>query len=1170
MLNSRRYRPATVLWTLLTVSFTLPVGAADPPVGADPPETSAPSVREQTIYIPYEKLREVFEREGRGVFLPYEEFETLWRTAREAAVKPPEIGPPVAAMISEAHNDATVAHDVVRVRAEIRVEVLSPGWHEIPLGLGDAALTSALIGDRPARVVTGPGGYRLLLEKKGDQPEQVELVLEYAKAFTKSPGQNSVSFAAPQAPVNRWRVRIPAAGVKVDIHPLIAATRVPADAAAEAQPAETTVLAFVGASPTVRIDWTPRAEGALGLKALVTVQADQRVWVHEGVMRSRTHLVYEISRAAVSQLVLEVPADQKVVNVFDANVRQWSVAQTDTLQQITVELFEPAQHRQNLIVELERFSGEEPRAELEVPVVRAAEVGRQQGTLAVAVADGLRVEALRHTGLMQVDPAELPAASGAPEAELCLGYRYVTIPFELTLRVEEIEPRINADALVEAHLEPERLRLELQAVYSIEKAGVFRLELELPAGYELHNPRGLPVAGAEPVVVESWHRSGEGQSRLVVNLGRRALGRVGFGLTLHRRLQEPDLLKPTGQAARLAVEIPQVAVAPVERATGRLVVYAAESLRVSPAETEGLRSISLAEALEGIAGGDKRPPGRTGVGGLAFAFAQDAVELILKAERRRPHITARQLLVVRVESGVVKYEATLFYDIRYSAVELLRIDVPADLADVIQNRTPRVRAASIDAPQPPPADGYVAWGLRGDVGLIGSAKVELTWESKIDSLDLGRSVEFAVPRLCPMGVDRAWGQIVLAKAETIDIRPTGGAASETPLGLRPIDPQHDLMEGGAGLKEDGAARAFEFHDAWALAVRATRYELEEVKRTSIERALVRMVVTRSNQLSAQALYRLRSARQRLAVELPTGVEFDTDPVRIDGRPVPLERGGQDEFFVPLVGRNPDEPFVLEIRYTLPQGGTRLTCPAFPSEPAVQRVFLSAYLPPEWALLGTLGPWTDELRWRWNRLAGFEPRARQNDSGLVSWVSAGVSMASNPAETFQTDGRLYLFSTLRPTNPPKGALRLVTLHEDWLSGIVFAALILCGLILLRAAAPTRLLAIGALIAALVLAGVFLPTFALQLIDGVSLAALFIVLLGWLAVYLAWTRPRDPNVSARREARQKVRVARIYAQLPQTAPPGAPPPAKPGSAAESEKKPEAHPGEPGQSQGGRQDV
>jgi hypothetical protein len=182
------------------------------------------------------------------------------------------------------------------------------------------------------------------------------------------------------------------------------------------------------------------------------------------------------------------------------------------------------------------------------------------------------------------------------------------------------------------------------------------------------------------------------------------------------------------------------------------------------------------------------------------------------------------------------------------------------------------------------------------------------------------------------------------------------------------------------------------------------------------------------------------------------------------------------------------------------------------------------------------------------------------------------MTGNPVETFQTDGQLYLFSTLRPPAPPEGTLTLVTMDEDWLSGVVFAVLILGGLILLRAKAPTRLLVIGALIAALVFAGVFLPTFSLQLIDGVSLSAVFVVLVGWLVMYLAWTRPRDPDVVARREARQKVRMAQIYAQLPQTAPPTAPeapPPAEKKPSADAQDKPGGDSGESdsGESDGGK---
>src|SRR5262245_58373212 len=140
------------------------------------------------------------------------------------------------------------------------------------------------------------------------------------------------------------------------------------------------------------------------------------------------------------------------------------------------------------------------------------------------------------------------------------------------------------------------------------------------------------------------------------------------------------------------------------------------------------------------------------------------------------------------------------------------------------------------------------------------------------------------------------GQIVVAKAETLDVNAKAGFT-----GLRPIDPQVDLMD---GTQIPDAARAFEFHDDWSLTMTATRYELEDVKRTSIERALLRMVVTRSQQVSVQALYRVQSAVQRLAVALPASAQLDSDSLRLNGRAVPLERGDKDEMYIPLVSQDP--------------------------------------------------------------------------------------------------------------------------------------------------------------------------------------------------------------------------------------------------------------------------
>lgn len=462
-------------------------------------------------------------------------------------------------------------------------------------------------------------------------------------------------------------------------------------------------------------------------------------------------------------------------------------------------------------------------------------------------------------------------------------------------------------------------------------------------------------------------------------------------------------------------------------------------------------------------------------------------------------MTAAQLLVARVEPGVVKFDATFFYDIRYSGVKNLRIDLPAELAAEVRNATPEIAETLADPPPDDLAKGNVAWTFTGERELLGPIQIRLSWQQRLDTLEVGKSLDVALPHFQPRGVDRAWGQIVLAKSETIDL-----LASNKPTGLRPIDPQHDLMP-GASVPD--AALAFEFQDAWSLDVTATRYQLETVKHTSIERGLLRTVVTRSGQIAVQALYRLRSARQRLEIALPSGVEFDTEPLRINSRPTPLERGSKNEFFVPLAGRSTDEPFLLELRYTLPGGKVRVELPAFADEPAVQQIFVSVFLPQELELVGYQGPWTDERNWDagtfWS--GGVSPRV--TDASLLNWVRSGINLPVNPADSFPTDGQAAIFSTLRPEADADSNLRLTTINGKWLHFLIFCGVLALGMLLVRRRWLERGAVLAALLIAILLAGVFSPTLTAHILFGgfwLAIVLVFLVWTGW-ALYQAASRP-----------------------------------------------------------------
>jgi hypothetical protein len=253
------------------------------------------------------------------------------------------------------------------------------------------------------------------------------------------------------------------------------------------------------------------------------------------------------------------------------------------------------------------------------------------------------------------------------------------------------------------------------------------------------------------------------------------------------------------------------------------------------------------------------------------------------------------------------------------------------------------------------------------------------------------------------------------------------------------------------------------------------------------------------------------------------VSFDTQPVRVNGRPVTLEEGESGDYFIPLAADFSERPFVLEIRYAVEQQGRAVSPPEFPMEPAVQQVFMSVFFPREWSYLGFAGPWHDEIVWV---LDGFRswPRARRSSDWLINWVCAGTGTDASAVSGFATDGRHVLYSTIRPESGEDGRLVIRAMRERVLMTILLLAVLGAGLGLVAVGAGVRLLVIGAALVVVVLLGVFSPSLARAVVNNGTAGAGAIVLVVWFLWYLLVTRPRDPDVQARREARRARRAER----------------------------------------------
>ena len=290
-----------------------------------------------------------------------------------------------------------------------------------------------------------------------------------------------------------------------------------------------------------------------------------------------------------------------------------------------------------------------------------------------------------------------------------------------------------------------------------------------------------------------------------------------------------------------------------------------------------------------------------------------------------------------------------------------------------------------------------------------------------------------------------------------------------------------------------------------------------MKRTSIERGLVRMVVTPAKEISVQALFRIRTAHDRLAVQLPAKGKIDAaDPLRINGSSVILEIQDKQkgDYSIPIVAPNADTPFLLELRYIIPESdGSQLDLPVFPQDSAAQKVYMAVYLPEKKTLLNAEGPWTKEFYWEMIAPAMmWHPRPNSDVGSLVNWVREGINISGNSADDFPTDGTLYLYSTLRPEGSPKGTMAMTAMNARWLQALVFLAVFLGGAMLIPAGCSAKSLAAGALIATVILLGVFYPVFAMQTLNGIFVLAVFLVLVLWSVAWVFHLQRRRPAAAA----------------------------------------------------------
>jgi hypothetical protein len=969
-----------------------------------------PTDWERLIYLPYKNLKQVFEKEGAAVFMPYGQFLKMWDKLRPGDLRDPA-KPPVNAVITEAVYTGKIAGDIAQIEAALTVQVLGKPWVELPVQFGDAAIGKVTSSDDKVLLqATGNGTYALLFPKGGEHKVRLELS---AKVRT-SPDGRSVEIDCPPSGITSFDLTVPAGDQAVDITPQAIVTPQAADEKT------THIKANLGATKKIAARWRPRLSTAPVMEVLTSVQNVLDLRIADGLVHTHATLTYQVLRGQVDQLRIAVPLDHRILDVTAVGMKSWKAAKEEKSQVVTVDLLGGDAKTITVEVFTERPVGEGP---LELAGIDEAGIyrgihaqgeARENGTVVVGQSSDLTLAVEQQSGLVRIEAGEAPEALRRPENQY---YKYYTPKIRLQVAVKPVEPRVLVDHRTQLVFRDDELQVLSHLTYTVERAGVFELRFKLPENLKIDRVDCDPM---------NEFQTPEGEGVLIIALREKTIGQIAVAITGHRAFDPADaqshalpLIEPQGTA----------------RENGMITVYAPDSLEII-ADEKGVQGAQPTRPDAGV-------PPHVGPARLVSAWSYNRrPEIPVRTERKPTRLTAAVATTIKVGQDLTEVVTIVNYAVLFAGIDTFRFAVPEAVAADVQIESADPAGAPLKQKSRADAadDGWVAWRVVMQREMTGRIPIRVRYDLKPEQQENVTQIAIepvrvldspgktdAAPPVVPAAVS---GEIMVQKDRALSVSARGEDQ------LEPIDVRELTL-----LPQDGnlAYRYYKQPEKLAtefkLDLTATRHEIQEVVETVVAQALVEAVVTddpKDNRVTYRCRYRLKtSERQRLGILLPKAVEIlDTF---VAGKRVDLEKGPDkpesrdwDAFTINVARATPsDEPFVMALVFRAPfkenplrgRGGVlKLAFPRMGGEArqghaavAMQQLRTAIWVPKEFSLVGIPEDFTPEQPTRLDPLAGAVGYSLATGT-LESWFG-DTSSPGAAGFAFTPAGRAYTYGRL---------------------------------------------------------------------------------------------------------------------------------------------------------------
>ncbi len=488
--------------------------------------------------------------------------------------------------LSRADYRGTVEGDAIAWRAAFEAEMLIDTEVTVPLVSTATTLVEVLVDGKPAMVFSEDGRFAVRIAGPGKH----DIELAFQSPVTYPDGVPSAAFDIPQVPVSRFELNLP--GDKLmQVSPTANVEMIRADG-------QTQAVFYIRMSERLQLNWMEAIPEDVAVQRRANAGIYQAVHAAEGVLYGLAAIQYEITRGEANSLDFLIPKSAQVNRITSpsAAIADWIILDDDDpSDHIRVFLNRAVKGEFTLFIAYEQLldgrtaadnadgnNNEGGKGDIEVPLLRALDVTRQKGMVALLSGAELALAPKTHREMVEVGENQLPAFFRNQLSQAVLHtYKYHNGKAELlvdTVTPKRKRGKFNAqiDSLISIG------EVTLKGLVSIEndvKSGsLLDLHLSLPGDVNILSVSG-PSIRTHTIVPD-----GDNQ-RVDIEFTQEMEGQFRIELTYERIMLD--------SAAEITV--PQIAVADADVEHGRIAIEALSVLEVQASQVEQLSSLEINE-----------------------------------------------------------------------------------------------------------------------------------------------------------------------------------------------------------------------------------------------------------------------------------------------------------------------------------------------------------------------------------------------------------------------------------------------------------------------------------------------------------------------------------------------------------------------------------------------